>query len=166
MGNGQSRSPCGEAQWWVMLPGVHPCLPAPTLHKGSLGTVPPVPAAGDAGDPVEREPRIPQHQPTKRVPATAETPSSHLVPGLHLQWLDAAPAFSPPVVHTGWHPGTTGLWKYMMTSGLSDGDLTTHHFILGSTASLPSDSLMFDLHLISSVLGSTVKPHLLSEPED
>lgn len=85
-GNGKSKSHCGEAQWWVMLPGVHPWLPAPTLHKGNPSTIPPVPAAGDAGHPLERG----AHNPTApgRVTPNLQlpSPSSCLVPGLHLQW--------------------------------------------------------------------------------
>lgn len=146
MGNGQSRSCCGEVQWWEMLLGVHPCLPAPTLHKDNLGRVSPVPAAGDAGDPLETGPQSHSTNPQKS--DQGETPILQLtgVPaptwcqGCTYSGVDAAPAFSPPVAHTGWHQGTAGPWKNTVACGLSDGDLTRHHFILDSMARLPSDS--------------------------
>lgn len=52
----------GNAAWRA-----HPSLPAPTLHKDKLGTAPPVSAAGNAGDSLERGAHSPSVPPHKRV---------------------------------------------------------------------------------------------------
>lgn len=151
MGNGQSRSQCGEAQWWVLLPEFTPVCQHLHCTRATWAQSHQFLQQVMQATLWKEGPRIPQHQPTRGWLGESHTKSAaDGVPapvwsqGCPNNGVDAAPAFSPPVVHTGWHPGTTGLWKNTMTCGLSDGDLTRHNCIVGSMASLPSDSSMFD----------------------
>lgn len=141
----------GQAQRWVMLPGVHPWLTEPTLCEGNLSTVP---AVSDLRDTLEKgsqsPPALAHWRMTWGVTPNLQprSPGSHPVSGLCLEHsADAVPVLSPHAVQDGtWGPPTApartaGPWKDTVTLRLPDGYLTRHRFTSASKASLPSDSL-------------------------